>query len=112
MPLTLAEVRELIGGTTSSDGQSNGQAIGTGDIKIVVLQRGWVAVGRLFQDGPYCRLENAMTIRRWGTSRGLGQIANGGPIIDKTVLDDAGTLRFHELTIVAAFDCDQTKWGG
>jgi hypothetical protein len=86
-------------------------AIGTGDIKIVVLQRGWVAVGRLFQDGPYCRIENAQTIRRWGTNDGLGVIAKGGPIEGKTVLDDAGTLRFHELTIVVTFDCDQAKWG-
>ncbi len=107
MPLTLSEVRELIG----ANNNHSGPGIGTGDIKIVVLQRGWVAVGRLTQNGPYCVLENAKTIRRWGTTNGLGQIAKDGPIDGKTILDDAGTIRFHELTIVAAFDCDQSKWG-
>ena len=27
------------------------------DIRIVILQRGWVAVGRFVQDGSYCKLK-------------------------------------------------------
>ena len=77
--------------------------------KIVILQRGWVMVGHYTQDGQNCQLTNASTIRQWGTTRGLGQLAAEGPT-SKTVLDPCGTVRCHELTIVATIDCDATKW--
>ena len=81
----------------------------TGDIKIVILQRGWIKVGRFYQDGVNCRLENCATIRSWGTTKGLGEIAFGGPT-SKTVLDPEPTCRFHELTIIATLDCVEDKW--
>lgn len=80
-----------------------------GLVRIIVLQRGWVAVGRFYQCGEACRLDNAFVIRRWGTSKGLGEIAEKGPLTN-TVLDAAGTLRFHALTIVCQFDCNQQGW--
>lgn len=83
-----------------------------GDVKIVVLQRGWVVVGRLSidpLDKDQRRLENCAVIRVWGTTRGLGEIAFGGPT-SKTVLDKAPAMTFHVLTIVTAIDCDGEKW--
>jgi hypothetical protein len=77
--------------------------------RIVVLQRGWVAIGDFHQDGSECRLENASIIRRWGATKGLGEIAANGPT-DKTVLDPAGTVRFHELAIVMSYDAEPSKW--
>ena len=77
--------------------------------RIVVLQRGWVAVGDYSQDGHQCRLDNASIIRRWGTTAGLGELAATGPT-DKTILDPAGTLRFHELAVITTFDTDAAKW--
>lgn len=87
--------------------------IESGGIRIVVLQRGWVAVGRFFQKGNKCWLENAATIRIWGTSgkAGLSYLADNGPIEDKTVLDKTkNKVRFHELTIVHMYDCCEDKW--
>lgn len=78
-------------------------------VRIVVLQRGWVAVGRFHQEGPNCTLTNAHVVRIWGTTKGLAEIASDGPT-SKTVLDAAGTMRFHELTIVAMLDCEASKW--
>ena len=78
-------------------------------IRIVILQRGWVKVGRFFQDGPNCRLEQCSGIRLWGTTRGLGEIASNGPTA-KTVLDPEPTCRFHELTVIATIDCEEAKW--
>ena len=40
-----------------------------GDIKIVILQRGWVMVGKFERDGSDCKLHNASVIRNWGTNR-------------------------------------------
>jgi hypothetical protein len=78
------------------------------DIRIVILQRGWVAVGHFHQNDSDCTLEVASIIRRWGTTKGLGEIISG-PNSD-TVLDPCGTLRFHELAIVATMDCEAPKW--
>jgi hypothetical protein len=79
------------------------------DVRIVVLQRGWVAVGKFTQDGEQCQLKNAAIIRRWGTSKGLGQIATDGPT-SNTVLDKCPTLRFNILTVITTIDCEADKW--
>lgn len=80
-----------------------------GQIEIVVLQRGWVAVGEFYQQGDSCRLDNASVIRSWGTETGLGQIALNGPT-PNTKLDESGTLRFHSMGVVTRIDCNQEKW--
>ena len=81
----------------------------SGNIRIVVLQRGFVAVGYFSQDGSNCKLEKAANIRTWGTTKGLGEIAVGGPT-QKTILDKCPTIRFHELTIIQTIDCVEGKW--
>ena len=79
------------------------------DVRIVILQRGWVAVGKYSENGEQCRLDNAAVIRRWGTCRGLGEIATNGPTIN-TVLDKCPPLRFHTLTVISTMDCEAEKW--
>lgn len=78
-------------------------------IKIVILQRGWVFIGKFAQEGSACKLENAYNIRRWGTSEGLGELALKGKQAE-TKLDKVGTVSFHELTTVAVMDCEQSVW--
>lgn len=82
----------------------------SGDLKIVVLQRGWVMVGKLERSGSECKLHKASVIRNWGTKKGLGEIAAGGPTKD-TVLDACnGLVEFDYLTVVAAISCSEAKW--
>lgn len=80
-------------------------------IKIVVLQRGWTLVGRFSVDGngTHQHLTDASVIRRWGTTKGLGEIAENGPT-DNTVLDRCPPATFHELTVVFTLDCAEEKW--
>lgn len=80
------------------------------EIKIAILQRGWVYVGRFERNGSDCKLTNAKNIRRWGTTKGLGEIAQNGPT-SNTVLDDYGTVEFDYLTVVNLISCSQEKWG-
>ena len=80
-----------------------------GKIRIVVLQRGFIGVGYFIQEGSNCSLERAAHIRNWGTTKGLGEIAFGGPT-PKTILDKCPTIRFHELTIIQTIDCVEEKW--
>lgn len=79
------------------------------DIKIVVLQRGWVMIGRYSRKDDICILENAHVIRIWGTTKGLGELALEGKK-SSTKLDKAGHVEFHVLTIVATMNCDDSKW--
>ena len=79
-----------------------------GDVKIVIAQRGWVFVGRFSRVGSDCKLTSASVIRRWGTTRGIGELING-PLND-TILDPCGVVRFDSITIVATIDCNEEKW--
>lgn len=81
-----------------------------GNIKIVVLQRGWVMIGRLLRGENNCTLYNARVIRNWGTTRGLGELAGEGPKRDTKLDPTNGTVEFHPLTVVATISCDPEKW--
>ena len=77
--------------------------------QIVIAQRGWVFVGDVEKSGDDVTINNAQCIRRWGTTKGLGEIAKNGPT-SSTVLDDMGTVRLHALAVVASLDCEASKW--
>lgn len=80
------------------------------DVRIVILQRGWVMVGSYSKEGSQCFLRNGSVVRWWGTTRGLGEIAAGGPT-EKTKLDPChGQVEFHELTAIAIIRCNPEKW--
>lgn len=81
-----------------------------GPTKIVILQRGWVMVGKLERNGSECKLHNASVVRSWGTSKGLGEIAKGGPT-SSTKLDPCyGVVEFDYLTVVASIACEESAW--
>ena len=78
-------------------------------VRIVVLQRGWIVVGLYSEVGNEIVVTSASIIRRWGTTRGLGELADSGPL-KQTILDKAGTVRAHKLTVVLTLDCEALKW--
>ncbi len=79
------------------------------DVRIVVLQRGWVYVGRFKKiDESEQILENAHCIRIWGTTKGLGELISGPT--SSTKMDKSGTVRFHPLTVVSTLDCESGAW--
>jgi len=86
-----------------------GKSQATGAVRIVILQRGWVMVGRYSESGDECRLDDCSNVRIWGTTKGLGEIAEGGPT-GSTKLDKQPVTRFHKLTVIATIDCVESKW--
>lgn len=76
---------------------------------IVVLQRGWVVVGDLVKGSTESKIVNASVIRRWGTKKGLGELALEGPK-SETKLDECGTVRFNNGSEVCTIDCVSEKW--
>ena len=79
------------------------------DIRVVILQRGWVAVGLYSEEGGHCLLRPGAIVREWGTKHGLGELCANGPTAD-TVLDPFREWRSHELTVVGDMRCEAAKW--
>ena len=80
-----------------------------GDIKIVVLQRGWVYIGRFERIGNDCKLHNAYNIRAWGTTKGLPELVNGAT--KDTKLDKCeGIVEFDWLTTIHTITCNAEAW--
>lgn len=95
------------------DGQTyvpKNSVIEKGDIKIVILQRGWVMVGRFERNGSDCKLRNASVIRSWGTTKGLGEIAKEGPTSNTKLDKTHGIVEFDYLTVVATVACEESAW--
>lgn len=76
--------------------------------QIVILNRGWVVIGDYSEKGDECTLQNASVIRKWGTTKGLGELAENGKLPD-TVLDACPDIRFNKFTMVARMDVSD-KW--
>jgi len=77
---------------------------------ILVLQRGWVVVGDIANENKAAvRLTNASIIRRWGTTKGLGQLAIEGPQ-PSTVLDPCSIVEAHPQAVVLRIPCEAASW--
>lgn len=71
--------------------------------QIVIAQRGWVLIGDVSPTEDHFTISNCSVIRRWGTERGLGQLADSGPT-ESTVLDKCPPVFIHKLSVVARMD--------
>jgi len=83
--------------------------IPNGSLEIVILDKGWVFVGNVSIADDWLTIENAKNVRRWGTTNGIGQLAIDGPQ-SRTILDDAGTVKFPMLSLIARIKCEESKW--
>ena len=79
------------------------------EIRIVIAQRGWVFVGEYSIEGDNVIIDNGGTIRHWGTTKGLGEIAAGGPT-ETTIIDRSPRVTLHRLAVVATIDANADKW--
>lgn len=71
--------------------------------QIVVAERGWIYAGDVSRDGDMVVISRCFNIRRWGTTKGLGELAFEGPR-DETQLDPYGTVRIHVLAVCGSLD--------
>ena len=71
-----------------------------GEKRIIVADRGWVFVGDCFdnEDGSVT-IHNAKNIRRWGTTKGLGELVNGP--LENTKIDNYGTVKTKAIVTIA-----------
>ena len=90
------------------DGVEYRQVAAPSEVRIVVLQRGWIVVGRWAQDGDEVVVRDASVVRFWGTTRGLGELVDGPT--KTTKLDPAGTVRANAAAVVLTIDVDAEAW--
>jgi hypothetical protein len=83
----------------------------TGKLTIAILDRGWVFIGRISEDSTTVTLSNADCIRRWGTKKGIGELALTGAT-PSTILEPAGTVRVPKTAVIALIDVSESAWPG
>ena len=79
-----------------------------GEVKILVLERGFVIIGHAILKEGYWHVSNCSTIRIWGTKKGLGELCYGPT--KSTKLDPQCDTKVHELRVVQVIDCDGESW--
>ena len=78
-------------------------------LKIVVLDRGWVFVGRVTAKPAELQIDEACCVRLWGTQKGLGQLASEGPL-SATKLDPCPRVIARGRAVIFTLECDEAKW--
>ena len=80
-----------------------------GSMKIVVLNRGFVYVGRVEEEcEPYVTIHGAMAIIKWGTTKHLGELCNGP--LPNTKLGDACTVQCHMSQVIHTIEVNENDW--
>jgi len=95
--------------TVMIDGVKYVEQAAPSNLRIVVLDRGFVVVGEVAEEGDYIVISNCSNVRRWGTSAGLGQLAMEGPQ-QNTKLDKQPRTTVHKLQVVQQIDCEVSAW--
>lgn len=84
------------------------RAADCGEIKIVVLERGFVYIGRYHEDGNEVSIFGARSLIRWGTSAHLGELAHGPT--ESTRLGESCTARARISQVIHTIEVDQDVW--
>jgi hypothetical protein len=82
-----------------------------GRIKILVLDRGHVLIGRIERHPDlafHWRVSPSRIIRRWGTTQGLAELTDG-PLTD-TRLDAIGSEAIPFRAVLRILDVSESKW--
>ena len=99
--LTLGQLKALsamIGGRKAGPSRvDHGRAI-------VILTAGHVWIGDVVTDGDWVCIANGNVIRRWGTSKGLAQLAAEGPT-PNTKLDMLGDAQAPMSALIGIIPC-------
>ncbi len=79
-----------------------------GLIRIVVIDHGFVYVGRWVNCNGYMRIEGARCLIRWGTTEHLGQLKDGPR--PETKLGERCTVEVREARVNHVITVDQDAW--
>ena len=75
---------------------------------IVVFVSGFVYVGAVETDDRWVYITHASNVRRWGTSRGLGELVSAP--LPETKLDPAGNVQAPMSALVHLIEVEAPQW--
>lgn len=106
--LTVGQAKELAAMFAPSTQTHQPQELNEG-LCICVMEKGFVYVGNLTIANGIVTIAAASNIRRWGTTAGLGQLAEQG-IQENTKLDPYGTVRAMQSELKHWLKCKASAW--
>lgn len=106
--LTIGEARKLAAMFGPAISAPAGQTLDHG-LCLVVADRGHVWVGRVRTDDEWAYVADAQIVRIWGTSKGLNELANSGPL-SGTKLDAPAAVKVSRRAVIALIQCEAGKW--
>jgi hypothetical protein len=77
-------------------------------LRIAVLDKGFVYIGDVSLDDSFIRIRKARNIRKWGTTKGLGELKQG-PLAN-TVLDPGGDICAPIRSLIFLMEVDNQAW--
>ena len=90
------------------DGVTYVPAVSTGEIKICVLERGFVYVGRVSIDSGEITITNARALIQWGTTGHLGELVRGP--LENTKLGNAANVTARLPQLIHTIEVHQDDW--
>lgn len=100
---------EINGETYIKESEIKDKDFKSSKVQIVILNRGWIVIGRVKEEKNKTFITNASVIRNWGTTKGLGELAYNGKLND-TILDKCPDIEVDTLNIVLLMNCDENSW--
>ncbi len=107
--LTIGEAKQIAALFSSTGGGAKATEPEDHGLQIAVLDRGWVYVGKCVTDSQWLTITEAKNVRRWGTTKGLGELAAKGPLTN-TELDAAGTVKVALSALKFFVQPEVSKW--
>ena len=77
-------------------------------VNIVAADRGFVWVGDCERSGDCLLIRNTRNIRKWGTTRGIGELVNGPT--EETVTDNQGEVVIPWHAVIHITKCKPGSW--
>ena len=77
-------------------------------LQLVVLDRGFVYVGHVTVYDGQVEIQDALNVRSWGTTKGLGELVTGPT--NTTKLDKVGCVRAFEKAVIHFIQCEEKGW--
>lgn len=107
--LTIGQARQIAAMVGSAQ-QSSATPSQDHGLCILVADHGWVFVGRVREEGDRFLMDDSQCVRRWGTTNGLEELADSGPL-PNTKLDAPTRLRIiprESVKFIVA--CNAAAW--
>lgn len=81
-------------------------------MNIYVMTNGFVVCGVPRDGGPgsLLTLDTCGVIRRYGTTKGLGELADRGPLSDTIIDRDPDGTQLNLLYVMRALPCNEQAW--